>query len=133
MLLQYFITYQLKKGWYITSSPIITANWKAAKGSVWTTAAGGGFGRVMKLGFQPVNLSSQFFGNAEYPKGGSPWGARAQISFLFPRLSKEEEEMILEKKLKQLQQDQHARSKEAQVSFLLPTWAAGAGSSSAVC
>ena len=29
MLLQYFINYNMKKGWYLTSSPIITANWNS--------------------------------------------------------------------------------------------------------
>ena len=60
MLNQYFIRYQIKKGWYVTSSPIITANWQASSGNVWTVPLGGGVGRVMKLGFHPVNLTAQF-------------------------------------------------------------------------
>jgi hypothetical protein len=28
----------------------------------------------MKLGFQPVNISAQVYGNAVYPTGTSPWG-----------------------------------------------------------
>jgi hypothetical protein len=32
MLLQYFINYNLKKGWYITSSPILAANWEVNNG-----------------------------------------------------------------------------------------------------
>jgi hypothetical protein len=51
MTLQYFINYNLKKGWYLTSSPIITANWKASSGNVWVVPFGGGVGRIMKLGF----------------------------------------------------------------------------------
>src|SRR5262249_44423879 len=104
MLLQYFINYNMKKGWYLTSAPIITANWKATSGNVWTVPCGGGFGRIMKLGFQPVNLQLEFFGNAAHPAGTSPWSMRAQIAFLFPKLTKEEEKMLLEKKLKQLEQ-----------------------------
>ena len=50
MLMQYFIIYQIKKGWYVTSAPIITANWKASSGNVWTVPVGGGVGRVMKRG-----------------------------------------------------------------------------------
>jgi hypothetical protein len=41
----------------------------------------------MKLGFQPVNLGLQFYGNA-YPPGASPWGMRLQLAFLFPKLTK---------------------------------------------
>jgi len=60
----------------------------------------------MKLGFQPVSLTAQFYGNAVHPPGASPWGKRLQIAFLFPKLSKEMEQMMLEKKLDQLQQEQ---------------------------
>ena len=85
MSLQYFINYNLAKGWYLSSSPIITANWKASNGNVWTVPCGGGVGRVFPLGNQPVNLSGQFYGNAVHPVSGSPWGMRLQIAFLFPK------------------------------------------------
>jgi hypothetical protein len=103
MLLQYFINYNMKKGWFLTLQPIITANWRASSGNVWTVPFGGGVGRIMKLGFQPVNLTAQFYGNAVYPSGTSSWGVRAQIAFLFPRLSPEEKRLLLEEKLKEMQ------------------------------
>src|SRR5215472_1772097 len=109
MLLQYFINYNLKKGWYITVQPIITANWEASSGNVWTVPFGGGIGRIMKVGFQPVNLSAQFYGNAAHPANGSPWGMRLQLAFLFPKLSKEEEKKLLEKKLKELEQQEQQK------------------------
>lgn len=102
MLLQYFINYNFKHGWYVTSAPIITANWEASGGNVWTVPFGGGVGRIMKIGNQPVNIQTEFFGNAKYPTGGSPWGMRLQIALLFPKISKQEEKMMLEKKLQQL-------------------------------
>lgn len=105
-LMQYFINYNMKKGWYLTMSPILTANWMASSGNVWTVPFGGGVGRIMKLGFQPVNLSAQFYGNAVTPAGGSPWSMRLQIAFLFPKFSKEQEKMMLEMKLKQMEQEQ---------------------------
>ena len=85
MLLQYFINYNLKKGWFLTLQPIITASWNASSGNVWTVPFGGGVGRIMKLGLQPVNIAAQFYGNATYPSGTSPWGMRLQIAFLFPK------------------------------------------------
>jgi len=106
MLMQYFISYQLRKGWYITSSPILTANWKATNGNAWTVPFGGGIGRVMKLGFQPVNITAQFYGNAVYPTGTSSWSMRLQIAFLFPKLTKEQQKLLLEQKLKQMEQPQ---------------------------
>ena len=60
----------------------------------------------MKLGFQPVNLSMEFYGNAVHPPGASPWTLRAQFVLLFPKLSKEQEKMLLEQKLKQMNQEQ---------------------------
>lgn len=105
-LLQYFINYNMKKGWYISLSPILTANWRASSGNVWTLPFGGGVGRIMKLGFQPVNISAQFYGNAVYPAGTSPWGMRLQLAFLFPKFSKEQEKMMMEMKLKRLEQEQ---------------------------
>jgi hypothetical protein len=106
MLLQYFINYNLKKGWYLSMQPIVTANWKASNNNVWTVPVGGGVGRIMKFGFQPVNLTAQFYGNALNPMKFSPWSMRLQLAFLFPKLSKAEEKMMLEKKLKQLEANQ---------------------------
>jgi hypothetical protein len=85
MSLQYFVNYNLKKGWSISISPTITANWQASSGNVWTVPAGGGVARVFRLGFQPMNASVAFFGNVVHPVHGSPWGMRLQISFLFPK------------------------------------------------
>lgn len=104
MVFQYFINYNLKHGWYITWQPTLTANWEASNGGRWVVPFGGGVGRIMKLGFQPVNLTTQFYGNAVHPEGGSPWGMRLQIAFLFPKLTKQQQKMMLEQKLKQMEQ-----------------------------
>jgi hypothetical protein len=105
MLNQYFITFQLTKGLYVTSSPIITANWRASSGNIWTVPFGGGVGRVMKLGFQPVNITAQFYGNAVCPKSTSSWSMRLQVAFLFPKLTPEEKKAIMEQQLKKLEQE----------------------------
>jgi hypothetical protein len=106
MLVQYFVNYNMKKGWYLTTQPIITANWNTAapSGSVWTVPFGGGIGRIMKLGFQPVNINVQAYGNAVHVPGASPWTVRATFALLFPKLSKEQQKMLLEQKLKQMNQ-----------------------------
>jgi hypothetical protein len=105
MLFQYFINYNLNKGWYITWQPTLTANWEATNGGRWVVPFGGGIGRIMKLGFQPVNLTAQFYGNAVHPPGASPWNMKLQISFLFPKLTKQQQKMLMEQKLKQLEQE----------------------------
>jgi hypothetical protein len=85
MMLQYFINYNLKQGWYLSISPVITANWKASSGNVWLVPVGGGVGRITKMGFQPVNISAQFYGNAVRPTNGTTWSMRLQIALLFPK------------------------------------------------
>lgn len=100
MTLQYFVTYNLKKGWNINTGPIVTANWHnqaggdaangddTTPGGRWTIPFGGGVGRIMRLGFQPVNISANFYGNAVHPPGASSWGMRLQIALLFPQKPK---------------------------------------------
>jgi len=57
----------------------------------------------MKTGYQPVSLAAQFFGNAIHPEGTPAWTIRLQIAFLFPRLTKEQQKMMMEQKLKQME------------------------------
>jgi hypothetical protein len=111
MVLQYFVNYNLKKGWYTSISPIMTADWQKNSGSIWTVPVGGGIGQVTKLGPQPVNLLAQFYGNAVHPSGASSWNMRLQVVFLFPKLSKEQQKAKLQMQLKQLEQ---GPSKESQ-------------------
>lgn len=85
MLIQPFITYNMDNGWYINSSPIITANWEASNGNKWTVPVGGGFGRVFRIGNQVVNAGVQSFYNVESTNGSGDWSTRFQIAFLFPK------------------------------------------------
>jgi hypothetical protein len=76
---------------------------------VWTVPFGGGMGRIMKLGFQPVNLTAQFYGNAVYPSQTSSWGMRLQIAFLFPKLPPKEKMLLMEEKLKEMREEQQKK------------------------
>ena len=84
---QYFVNYNLPDGWYLTSSPIITANWKNNAGDTWTVPFGGGFGRVFRVGsLPPINSSLTAFYNVENPSNVGPdWSLRFTLQFLFPR------------------------------------------------
>jgi hypothetical protein len=84
-LLQPFVTYNLPGGWYLTSSPVITANWSAPSSQRWTVPIGGGGGKIFAISGQPINASLQAYGNAERPSGGPNWALRFQVQFLFPR------------------------------------------------
>lgn len=87
-------------------APIMTADWRASSGNVWTVPIGGGVGRIMKVGFQPINWQVEFYGNAVYPSGGSSWTMRMQIAFLFPKFTPEQKKMMMEMQLKKLEQEQ---------------------------
>jgi len=97
MLLQPFVNYNLPDGWYLTSAPIVTANWKADKGGdVWTVPLGGGFGKLFRLGQVlpleghpiaklPINTQLAAYGNVAHPEFVPKWQLRFQMQFLFPK------------------------------------------------
>lgn len=83
-LLQYFVNYNLKHGWYLTTAPMITANWEAPADDQWTLPFGGGVGRVFNIGAQPVNMSLSAYDNVITPEEGPDWQLRFQVQLLFP-------------------------------------------------
>ena len=85
-LWQYFINYNFDEGWYFTSAPIITANWEADNDHRWTVPFGGGFGKVFKIGDQPMNAQLSAYKNVITPDDyGADWQFRVQLQFLFPK------------------------------------------------
>jgi hypothetical protein len=84
LTIQPFFNYNFDRGWYVTTSPVITANWQAESDDQWTVPIGGGFGRVFNVGRQPVNASLSAYWNATKPEGAADWTLRTQITLLFP-------------------------------------------------
>jgi len=83
---QYFVNYNLSDGWYLTSAPIMTANWEADRDSQkWTIPVGGGAGKIVHFGKQPVNFQAQGFYNVTAPDYIGDWSLRLQAQFLFPK------------------------------------------------
>ena len=83
---QPFVNYNLDGGWYLVSAPVITANWEADSDNTWTVPIGGGFGRIFRIGKQPVNISLQSFYNIEKPDNiGPEWSIRFAFQLLFPK------------------------------------------------
>ncbi|MGC1298190.1 MAG: hypothetical protein WA869_24440 [Alloacidobacterium sp.] len=85
LLLQPFVNYNMTEGWYLVSSPIITANWEASSDNKWAFPLGAGIGKIFRIGEQPMNASLQSFDYLQSPTGGPRWAVRAQLQFLFPR------------------------------------------------
>ena len=88
LLIQPFINYNLPKGWYLTSAPVITANWEAFgdnSSDRWVIPIGGGFGKIVKTGGPPLNINLQGYYNVVNPDQGSDWQLRFTVALLFPK------------------------------------------------
>ena len=82
---QYFVNYNLSNGWYLTTSPVITADWEADSKQRWTVPVGGGVGKIFRVGKQALNAQVQAYYNVEKPDIKGDWSMRLQLQFMFPR------------------------------------------------
>ena len=62
----------------------MVGGWLAASGEKWTVPVGGGFGRVFRVGDQPVNAQIAAYYNAIRPTDAPAWQLRATVVLLFP-------------------------------------------------
>ncbi len=70
---------------YLTATPIVTANWENSSDDTWTVPLGGGIGKVWKFGGPPINTQVQAFYNVVKPPGSPEWQLRVQVQLLFPK------------------------------------------------
>jgi hypothetical protein len=83
-LLQPIFNYNVGKGWYLTSVPVITANWEAD--DEWTIPVGGGLGRLIRIGGKlPVDFKLAAYYNVEKPRFGPEWNLQFTVKFLLPK------------------------------------------------
>jgi len=82
---QPFINYNMDNGWYVTTAPLITANWEADSDNTWTIPLGGGVGKIFRIGKQPLNGQVSAYYNVEKPTFGADWQLRLQLQMLFPK------------------------------------------------
>ena len=83
-LMQPFLNYNFGEGWYVGSSPVITANWLSSGNNAWTLPVGANVGRVIKIGGKlPVNISLGAYYNALRPQYGSTLQLRTQLTLIF--------------------------------------------------
>ncbi|MDR4493977.1 MAG: neuromedin U [Nitrospirales bacterium] len=85
-LIEPFVNFNFSNGWYLTSTPPITANWEAEdKRNRWTVPIGGGVGKVIFRGEKrPINLKLQGFYFLEKPDRAPDWLLQLQFQILFP-------------------------------------------------
>jgi hypothetical protein len=83
MTFQPFINYNFPD-FYLTFSPIITANWEEDSDNQWTVLLGIGAGKLIKLGKLPVNLNVNYFNNVVKPEFAADWQLRILAAVLLP-------------------------------------------------
>ena len=84
MTIQPFINYNFPE-FYLTYSPIWSANWEAESGNQWTIPLGMGIGKLVKLGGKlPLNLQASYHYNVVSPELGPQSQLRLAFSLLFP-------------------------------------------------
>ncbi len=84
-LIQPFVNYNFEGGFYLTSAPILTVDWKADSGQQWTVPLGGGIGKIFHLGKLPVNTQLSAYYNVAAPDDAANWQIRAQVQLMFPK------------------------------------------------
>jgi len=80
---QPFINYNFPS-FYLTFSPIITANWEADSDNQWTVPLGIGAGKLIRLGKLPVNFNVSYFNNVVKPDYSADWTLRILAAILLP-------------------------------------------------
>jgi len=84
-VLQPLINYNLKGGWSIGTSPIMTADWAQFDDALFVPI-GGGVSRVFTVGSQYMSGTVHAYTNAVRRHGMSDWTLRVTYSLLFPQL-----------------------------------------------
>jgi hypothetical protein len=82
---QPIINYNLDDGWYLSATTTMTANWEADSGDEWTVPLGGGGGRLIRFGKQPVDFKLMAYWNAEKPEFAADWSMQFTVKFLIPK------------------------------------------------
>ncbi len=82
-LLQPFVNYNLKNGWALSTSPIMTANWGSAQNK-WAVPIGGGIARTFKDGDQLMSLAVSYYTYITRPLSSPQTNLKVVWSLLWP-------------------------------------------------
>ena len=77
----------MKKGWFLTESPILTADWTAPDHNRWLVPFGGGIGKITNVGKQPIVWQVNLYYNVIRPQDipAPKWQVRLQVALLYPK------------------------------------------------
>lgn len=84
-LAQYFVNDNLPDAWYLTSSPIITANWEVEGKGQMDGSGGRRIWQILSHWQTAINGNVFAFANVIRPDAGSDWTLRVQLARLLPK------------------------------------------------
>ncbi len=86
MLLEYSLSYNLSRGWYLTTGPTISADWTQSNTNRWLIPSGGGVGRTVKVGKKAVDANACLYVNGTRPESNPypKWQFSLQVTLFFP-------------------------------------------------
>jgi len=84
--LEPLFSYNLPRGWYLTSNPSIVGDWTQSTTERWLLPIGGGAGRSFNIGKQAVDSNLTLYWSAIRPANQSSpkWQLNVELTFLFP-------------------------------------------------
>jgi hypothetical protein len=83
-LIQPFANYNFGKGWALSSSLSMTANWNAPSGDEWTVPLGMGISKTTQFNGRPITVGAQYYHNVERPAGSAADQLRINLTLLYP-------------------------------------------------
>ena len=85
--LEPMFSYNLPRGWYLTSQPTITADWTQPTSDRWLLPIGGGAGKAFNIGKQAIDANLAAYWNAvrSAKQFSPPWQLSLQFTFLFSK------------------------------------------------
>ena len=82
--IQPLVNYNFGKGWAVSFSPVISANWDAPSGEEWTVPFGGAIVKTTAFNSRPISLGVHYYHNLDHPTAAAANLFRLQISLLYP-------------------------------------------------
>jgi hypothetical protein len=79
------VSYILGHGFFLTSGPLISADWTKPSGQRWLVPLGAGVGKIVSIGKQKFNLQLEGYANPVRPDNGPEGLILLTVTFLFPR------------------------------------------------
>lgn len=83
--MQPLVYWNFPHGWFLTTAPLISGNWKVPFDQGWIVPVGAGGGKLVRLGSQTIQFHVVPYWNVIRPPETATWTVRFSVLFVFPR------------------------------------------------